>query len=85
MDDSTPMSTPMVTGCKLRKNDDSPNVDQSSYRSMIGNLLYITTSRPHIMHVVGMVGRYQATPKHIHLLVVKRIFRYLKGTMNYGL
>jgi hypothetical protein len=85
MEDSTPMSTPMVTRCKLRKDDDSPDVDQSSYRSMIGILLYITTSHPDIMHVVGMVGRYQATHKQSHLLVVKRIFRYLKGTINYGL
>jgi hypothetical protein len=52
---------------------------------MIGSLLYITTSRPDIMHVVGMVGRYQSTPKQSHLLAVKRIFRYLKETMNYGL
>jgi hypothetical protein len=52
MEDSTPMSTPMVTGCKLRKDDDSPDVDQSSYRSIIGSLLYITTSHPDIMHVV---------------------------------
>jgi hypothetical protein len=37
------------------------------------------------MHAVGMVGRYQVAPKHSHLLVVKRIFRYLKGTMDYGL
>jgi FtsZ-interacting cell division protein YlmF len=85
MEDSTPMSTPMVTGCKLSKDDDSPDVDQSSYRSMIGSLLYITTSRPDIMHVVGIVGRYQAAPKQSHLLAVKRIFRYLKGTMDYGL
>jgi hypothetical protein len=63
MEDSTPVSTPMVTGCKLSKDHDSPNVDQSSYRSMIGNLLYITTSHPDIMHVVGMVGRYQSAPK----------------------
>jgi hypothetical protein len=85
MEDSKPVGTPMVTRCKLSKDDDSPNVDQSSYRSMIGSLLYITTSHPDIMHVVGMVGRYQSAPKQSHLLVVKRIFRYLKETMNYGL
>jgi hypothetical protein len=85
MEDSKPMGTPMVTGCKLSKDDDSPNVDQSSYRSMIGSLLYITTSRLDIMHVVGMVGRYQSAPKQSHLLAVKRILRYLKETMNYGL
>jgi hypothetical protein len=85
MEDSTPMSTPMVTRCKLRNDDDSLDVDQISYRYMIENLLYITTSHPDIMHAVGMVGRYQDAPKHIHLLVVKRLFRYLKGKMNYGL
>ena len=85
MEDSKPMSTPMVTRCKLSKDDDSPDVDQSSYRSMIGSLLYITTSRPDIMHVVGMVGMYHYAPKQSHFLVVKRIFRYLKGTMKYGL
>jgi hypothetical protein len=85
MEDSTPVSTPMVTRCKLSKDDDSPDVDQSSYRSMIDILLYITTYRPDIMHAIGMVGRYQSAPKHSHLIVVKRIFKYLKGTMNYVL
>jgi hypothetical protein len=85
MEDSKPVGTPMVTGCKLSKDDDSPDVDQSSYRSMIGILLYITTSRPDIMHVVGMVGRYKAAPKQSHLQAVKRIFRYLKEKMTYGL
>jgi hypothetical protein len=65
MEDSKPVGTPMVTGCKLSKDDDSPDVDQSSYRSMIGSLLYITASRPDIMHVVGMVGRYQSAPRVI--------------------
>jgi hypothetical protein len=78
MEDSKHVGTPMVTGCQLSKDDDSPDVDQSSYRSMIGSLLYITTSRLDIMHAVGMVGRYQAAPKHSHLQAVKRIFRYLK-------
>jgi hypothetical protein len=72
MEDSKPMGTPMVTGCKLSKDDDSPDVDQSSYQSMIGSLLYITTSRPNIMHAVGMVGRYRAAPKQSHLQDVKR-------------
>jgi hypothetical protein len=85
MEDSKPVGTPTVIGCKLRKDDDSPDVDQSSYRSMIGSLFYITTSRPDIMHVVGMVGRYQYPPKQSHLQAVKMIFRYLKETMTYGL
>jgi hypothetical protein len=52
MEDSSTVSTPMVVGCKLRKDDISPDVDQRTYRSMIGSLLYITTSRPDIMQAV---------------------------------
>jgi hypothetical protein len=63
MEDSSPVSTPMVVGCKLSKYDMSLDVDQRTYRSMIGSLLYITTSSPDIMQAVGMVGRYQSAPK----------------------
>jgi hypothetical protein len=52
---------------------------------MIGSLLYITASRPDIMQVVGMVGHYHSSPKQCHLVTVTRIFKYLKGIMNYGL
>ena len=45
MEDNKPMSTPMVTGCKLSKEEDSPKVDQTLYRSMIESLLYLTASR----------------------------------------
>jgi hypothetical protein len=85
MEDSSTVNTPMVVGCRLRKDDISPDVDQRTYRSMIGSLMYITTSRPDIMQVVGMVGRFQSAPKQSHLSVVKRIFKYMKGTMTYGL
>ena len=82
MEDTSPISTPMVNGCQLRKDDPSPEVDQKMYRSMIGSLLYITASRLDIMHAVGMVGRFQAAPKQSHLVAVKRIFKYLKGTLT---
>eukprot|EP00253_Pinus_taeda_P033042 PITA_33042 len=85
MEDCAPMSTPMTTNCKLSKNDDSPPVDSTHYRSMIGALLYLTATRPDIMQVVGMLGRFQSTPKQSHLLAVKRILRYLKGTPDFGL
>ena len=52
---------------------------------MIGSLLYVTASRPDVMQAVGQVARFQASPKESHVLAVKRIFRYLKGTMDYGL
>jgi hypothetical protein len=80
MEDCKLVTTPMQTSCKLRKDDDSKSTDQRKYRSMIGSLLYVTTSRPDVMQAVGQVARFQAAPKESHVLAVKRIFRYLKGT-----
>src|SRR3984885_12829257 len=85
LEDSKPVCTPMVTGCSLSANDESAAVHQPTYRSMIGSLLYLTGTRPEIMHAVGIVGRFQANPKEMHLQAVKRIFKYLQGTQNYGL
>jgi hypothetical protein len=79
MEDSSHVSTPMVVGCKLSKDDISPDVDQRTCQSIIGNLMYITTSHLDIMQVVGMVVRYQSSSKQSHLAVVKRIFKYLKA------
>jgi hypothetical protein len=75
----------MQTNCKLSKDDDSKSIDQRQYKSMICNLLYVTTSRPEVMQVVRQVARFQTTPKESHVLAVKRIFRYLKGTKEFGL
>jgi hypothetical protein len=52
---------------------------------MIGSLLYVTTFRPYVMQVVGQVARFQEAPKKSHVLGVKRIFKYLKGTKEFGL
>jgi hypothetical protein len=85
MEDCKPVITPMQTSCKLSKDDDSKSTDQRQYRSMIGSLLYVTTSRPDVMQAVGQVARFQAAPKESHVLAVKRIFRYLKGIEEFGL
>jgi hypothetical protein len=77
--------TPMKTSCKLRKCDDSKSTDQRKYRSMIGRLLYVIASRPDVMQEVRQVARFQAATKESHVLAVKRIFRYLKGTEEFGL
>ena len=52
---------------------------------MIGSLLYVTASRPDVMQEVGQVARFQATTKESHIITVKIILRYLKGTEEYGL
>ena len=75
----------LLSGCKLSEDDESLEVDHAMYRSMIGSLLYVTATRPYVMHVVGLVSIFQSTPKETHVDVVKRILRYLKGTVDYRL
>ncbi|GKC21130.1 putative ribonuclease H-like domain-containing protein, partial [Tanacetum coccineum] len=78
-------STPMETQKPLLKDEDGEEVDVHMYRSMIGSLMYLTSSRPDIMFAVCACARYQVNPKVSHLYVVKRIFRYLKGQPKLGL
>ncbi|WVZ98807.1 hypothetical protein U9M48_044188 [Paspalum notatum var. saurae] len=85
MGDCKPISTPMSTNEHLDADVDGKPVDQSTYRSMIGSLLYLTASRPDIMFSVCLCARFQAAPKESHLTAVKRILRYLKHTPSIGL
>ncbi|GJT66277.1 putative ribonuclease H-like domain-containing protein [Tanacetum coccineum] len=78
-------SSPMETSKALTKDEDSEDADVHLYRSMIGSLMYLTSSRPDIMFSVCACSRFQVQPKVSHLNAVKRIFRYLKGRPNLGL
>ncbi|GJZ44014.1 uncharacterized mitochondrial protein-like protein [Tanacetum coccineum] len=78
-------STPMETQKPLLKDENGKEVDVHMYRSMIGSLMYLTSSRPDIMFAVCACARYQVNLKVSHLHVVKRIFRYLKGQPKLGL
>nr|GEY60048.1 hypothetical protein [Tanacetum cinerariifolium] len=78
-------STPIDAEKPLLKDLDGEDVDVHTYRSMIGSLMYLTSSRPDIMFAVCVCARFQVTPKASHLNAVKRIFRYLKGKPHLGL
>ncbi|GJV08113.1 putative ribonuclease H-like domain-containing protein [Tanacetum coccineum] len=78
-------STPIETQKLLLKDEDGEEVDVHMYRSMIGSLMYLTSSRPDIMFVVCACARYQVNPKVSHLPTVKRIFMYFKGQPKLGL
>ncbi|GJS94358.1 retrovirus-related pol polyprotein from transposon TNT 1-94 [Tanacetum coccineum] len=80
-----PVDTPMVEKSKLDEDKEGNAVDPSHYRGMIGTLLYLTASRPDLQFAICMCARYQARPTEKHLNAVKRIFRYLKGTVHRGL
>nr|GEX55943.1 hypothetical protein [Tanacetum cinerariifolium] len=78
------VGTPMATK-HLDADLSGTPVDQTKYRSMVGALMYLTTSRPDIMHATCYCARYLAKPTEKHLTAVKRIFRYLKDTIHMGL
>nr|GFB31467.1 hypothetical protein [Tanacetum cinerariifolium] len=78
------VSTPMVEQAKLKLDLVEKPVDHTDYQSMIGLLMYVTSSSPDIMFSTCMCVRYQANPNEHHVSAVKRIFRYLKGTINLG-
>nr|GEX92937.1 uncharacterized mitochondrial protein AtMg00810-like [Tanacetum cinerariifolium] len=79
------VSTPINVEKPLLKDSDGEDVDVHTYRSMIGSLMYLTSSRPDIMFAVCACTRFQVTPKISHLNAVKRIFRYLNGKPYLGL
>ncbi|GJW29493.1 retrovirus-related pol polyprotein from transposon TNT 1-94, partial [Tanacetum coccineum] len=85
MESCDPVGTPMEIKDKLDLDQNGSPVDATKYRSMIGALMYLTSSRPNIVHATCLCARYQAKPTEKHLKEVKRIFRYLRGTVNMGL
>ncbi|GJT79630.1 retrovirus-related pol polyprotein from transposon TNT 1-94 [Tanacetum coccineum] len=82
---SDPINTPMVGKSKLDKDLQGKPVDPTHYRGMICSLMYLTSSIPDLVFVVWMCARYQVKPTEKHLHAVKRVFRYLKGTIDMGL
>eukprot|EP01018_Ginkgo_biloba_P013725 Gb_24397 [translate_table: standard] len=59
-------STPMATGLKLSKEDKGTNVDPTLYKRLVGNLMYLSATRPDIMYAVSLISRFMETPKDSH-------------------
>nr|GEU79963.1 retrovirus-related Pol polyprotein from transposon TNT 1-94 [Tanacetum cinerariifolium] len=85
MESCDPVGTPMEIKDKLNLEQNGTPVDATKYHSMIVALMYLTSSKPDIVHATCLCARYQAKPTEKHLKEVKRIFRYLSGTVNTGL
>lgn len=83
--DCNPVNTPSEYGMKLNKDNGGKKVDDTIYKQIVGSLVYLTATRPDIMHAVSVISRYMECPIEIHLLAAKRIFRYLQGTKDDGL
>ena len=85
MMDCKAMTTPMASNLKLLIDASLESVDAMMYRQMIGSLMYLMNTRPHIFFAVNTLSQFLINPRHVHLIVAKNILRYLKGTIDYGL
>ncbi|RVX02654.1 Retrovirus-related Pol polyprotein from transposon TNT 1-94 [Vitis vinifera] len=85
MEECKSTSTPMNQKEKFCKEDGAEKVDEGLYRSMIGCLMYLTATRPDIMHAVSLLSRYMHCASEIHFQAAKRVIRYVKGTVDYGI
>jgi hypothetical protein len=83
MRDCKPCSTPVDTHAKLSA-DGALVADSSHYRSIVGALQYLTFTRPDIAYAVQQVCLYMHDPREPHLVAMKRILRYLQGTLDLG-
>ena len=80
-----PVSTPMDGSMKLLPHQGSP-ISQLSYSKIIGSLMYaMTSTRPDIAYAVGKLSRYSSNPGPLHWIAIRRVLRYIKGTMSHGL
>ncbi|XP_057949871.1 secreted RxLR effector protein 161-like [Malania oleifera] len=85
MKDCNLVNTPSEFGLKLNKDDGGKKVNSTLYKQNVGSLMYLIATRRDIMHVVSVISRYMKCPTEIHLLVAKKILRYLQGTKEFGL
>ena len=81
----TSISTPVETNIKLCTEERKDLEDPTIYRQLVGSLIYLTMTRPHIAFAIDVASRYMQRPKKPHLEAVRRILRYVKVTFDYGL
>lgn len=84
MEECKATTTPMSQKESLSKNDGTDKVDEGYFRSLIGCLMYLTATRPDIIFAVSTLSRFMHCASEMHLKAVKRVMRYIKGTVNFG-
>nr|KYP63531.1 Copia protein [Cajanus cajan] len=84
MEECKSVNTPMNQKEKLSKENGADKIDEGYYRSLIGCQMYLTATRPDILFVVSLLSRFMHCASEMHLKTAKRILRYVKGTIDYG-
>ena len=85
LEDTSSADTPMEVNVKYKKDEGGLLDDPTLYRCLVGSLIYLTTTRPDISYVVHQVNQFMTSPRHFHLVVVRHIIRYLRGSPTCGL
>jgi len=85
MSDCKPCATPVVANPKLSADGGVPVADPTDFRSLAGALQYLTFTRPDIAYAVQQVCLHMHDPREPHLAALKRILRYIRGTLHLGL
>jgi len=85
MDGAKPYSAPCTSGKRLLASDGDPLPEPSLYRHIIGALQYCTLTKPDISFTVNQLCQFLHCPTTAHLSTAKRVLRYLKGTLDFGL
>ncbi|XP_060675774.1 secreted RxLR effector protein 161-like [Ziziphus jujuba] len=78
------VDTPMVYNQKFELENGAAKIEVSTYRSLIGSLFYLCASRPDIIFSVSLLSRFMHASSHMHYSAVKRVLRYIRGTVDYG-
>ena len=85
MNQCNAVHNPIVPGFKLMKDEGGVEIDSTLYKQIVGSLMYLTATRPNMMYVISLISRFMERPIEQHLQAAKRVLRYLKGTVSFGL
>jgi hypothetical protein len=85
MEQCNPVKNPVVPGFKLGKDEDGTSVDATTYKQMVGSLMYLNATRPDLAYVLSLISRFMERSTKLHQQAIKRVLRYLKGTAELGI
>ena len=83
--DCKEIATRMAYNLNILSDTSFDTVDVTMYHQMIGSLMYLTNTRLDILFMVNTLIQFLTDPRQVHLIAVKHVLRYLKGTMDYGI
>ncbi|XP_027368152.1 uncharacterized protein LOC113874130 [Abrus precatorius] len=83
--DCNVVKNPMVPGTRLSTDKEGVKVEETLFKQLVGSLMYLTVTRPDLTYTVSLISRFRTSPTTTHWLATKRILRYVKGTINFGI